>query len=98
MENISSYLLKKNLNDKYFEEIFTNFEKLMWKKKEGLYKFLTKFLSKSRENFRKMLTKFKKTLRYSLIWKEKNVVAFDLKKRAIVPLWKAQLNGVKRDI
>ncbi len=31
-----------------------------------------------------MLTKFKKTLHYSLIWKEKNVVEFDLKKRAVV--------------
>ncbi len=54
----------------------------MWKKKERLYKFLMKLLSKSRENFWKKLRKFKKTLRYSLIWKEKNIVELDFKKKS----------------
>ncbi len=41
-------------------KVFTNFEKLMWEKKEGLYNFLMKLLSKSRENFRKILRKLRK--------------------------------------
>ncbi len=62
----------------------------MWKKKEGLYKFLTKLLGKLGENFRKTLTKFKKTLRYSLIWKEENVVEFEFKKKGYsAPLQRA---------
>ncbi len=64
-------------------------------KKEGLYKFLMKILSKSCENFRKMLGKFKKTLRDSLIWKEKNVVKLDFKKIAIVPRAKCAKMGSK---
>ncbi len=47
-----------------------------------------------------MLRKFKKTPRYSLIWKEKNVVQLDLKKKkkSYNALCKARQNGVKRDV
>ncbi len=81
--------------DKYLEEIFTNKKKILWKKKEELYKFLMKLLSKLCENLRKMLREFKKTHCYSIIWKEKNVVELDLKKTDSVPC-KAGQNGVKR--
>ncbi len=50
-------------------------------KKERFNTFLMKLLNKSRENFRKMIRKFKKTLRYSLIWKEKNIAELDFKKQ-----------------
>ncbi len=46
-----------------------------------------------------MFTKFKKTLRYLLIWKEKNVVEFDFKKkRIVVPRAKVRQNVDEKNV
>ncbi len=72
---VSTFLLKISVQnfsiwtnyDKYFEEIFTNFEKIIWKKRKNCTNFWWNFWV----NWVRILRKFKKTLRYLFIWKEK---------------------------